>query len=121
MHPLSIVRSINTAEDDHGRGYYMMETGRREEPAMSYPGIGSVAVKFLGTAAEALPGYIHITPGGGSFGKADAAFLGPKYASVTLGDGALPPTAVRPESLTESADRMRNNLRRRLDHRFMER
>src|SRR5206468_4614233 len=32
MHRLAIVRSINTAEDDHGRGHYMMETGRREDP-----------------------------------------------------------------------------------------
>ena len=122
MHRLAIVRSINTAEDDHGKGHYMMETGRREDPQIKYPAIGSVASKFLGDADNVLPGYIHITPGGGgSFGKADAAFLGPKFASVALGDGTLPPTAVRPESLSESADRMRNALRQRLDHRFMAR
>ncbi len=121
MHRLAIVRSINTKEDDHGKGHYMMETGRRQEPGMSYPTIGSVAAKFLASEAESLPGYVHVTPGGSSFGTTDSAFLGPKFASVTLGDGVLPTTAARPESLTESADRMRNEMRRRADHRFQQR
>src|SRR5438093_128377 len=56
MHHLALVRSVNTAEDDHGRGAYIMETGRRPEPATRYPALGSVMAKFLGAAESPLPG-----------------------------------------------------------------
>ncbi|MFW6125075.1 MAG: DUF1501 domain-containing protein, partial [Pirellulales bacterium] len=118
MHRLALVRSVNTAENNHGKGRYIMETGRREEPSVDYPQLGSVAARFLAPQGDPLPGYIHIRPGGGGFGKQESAFLGPKYASVTLGDGKPPANMLRPESLTASADRMRNVLRRRLDERF---
>ncbi|MEO8497562.1 MAG: DUF1501 domain-containing protein, partial [Planctomycetota bacterium] len=36
MH-LSLVRSINTKENDHGKGGYAMFTGRRQTPAADYP------------------------------------------------------------------------------------
>ncbi len=29
-HRLALVRGVNTKEDDHGKGYYLMHTGRRE-------------------------------------------------------------------------------------------
>src|SRR5437868_3524091 len=32
MHHLAVVRSVNTKEDDHGKGHYCMTTGRRQEP-----------------------------------------------------------------------------------------
>ncbi len=119
MHHLALVRSVNTAEDDHGRGAYIMETGRRPEPVMRYPALGSVMAKFLGPADSPLPGYIHVRPGGGGQGRADAAFLGPRYAALTLGDGKPPANVLRPERLSESADRMRQQMRERIDHRFM--
>src|ERR1700731_4442136 len=37
MHRLALVRGVNTADDDHGRGAYIMHTGRRPEPRMEYP------------------------------------------------------------------------------------
>jgi uncharacterized protein (DUF1501 family) len=123
MHRIALVRGINTAEDDHGKGAYIMHTGRRKEPAMEYPHLGSAMAKLLGSDDNPLPGYIHITPraGGGGFGKLDAAFLGPKYASVTLADGKPPTNLLRPDSLSEAADRQRNELRERLNHRFTQR
>src|SRR5688572_32478736 len=33
MHHLCIVRGVNTSEDDHGKGAYMMLHGRRQTPA----------------------------------------------------------------------------------------
>ncbi len=103
---MALVRGINTAEDDHGKGYYIMHTGRRPEPAMTYPHLGSVCAKLLGTAGNPLPGYIHITPrSGGGVAKQDAAFLGPRFAPVALGDGQAPANLRRPDDLTEAADR----------------
>src|SRR5215470_2735378 len=36
-HRLAVIRGLNTAEDDHGKGRYIMVTGRRPEPAQVYP------------------------------------------------------------------------------------
>ena len=65
MHRLALVRGINTAEDDHGKGSQIMHTGRKEEPGIQYPHLGSICSKLLGPDAGPLPGYLHVTPGGG--------------------------------------------------------
>lgn len=117
MHRLALVRGINNAEDDHGKGAYFMHTGRRQEPAMVYPHLGSVMAKLLTPADNPLPGYIHVTPKGEGAGK-DAAFLGPKYNSVMLGDGKPPSNILRPADLTEAADADRNAIRSKIDERF---
>ncbi len=119
MHRMAIVRSLNTAEDDHGKGAYIMQTGRRQTPAERFPHLGSSVAKLLGNEDSPLPGYIHIAPRGESgFNRNDAAFLGPRYASVTLGDGQPPANLLRPATLTELADQERNELRDRLNNRF---
>ena len=121
MHRLAIVRSINNMIDDHGQGAYFMQTGRRPNPAERYPHFGSVAAKLLGNEDSPLPGYIHVSPRGESgFNRNDSAFLGPRYASVTLADGAPPANLLRPPTLTQLADMERNDLRNRLNNRFNE-
>jgi hypothetical protein len=120
MHRLALVRSINTAEDDHGKGHYYMETGRRESPALRYPTLGSAAAYLLSPKENALPGYIHVQPGGSGFGKQDAAFLGPRFASVGLG-GGLPAEIHRPDGQREATDQARHDLRRRVNERFLKR
>src|SRR5438067_279791 len=119
MHRLALVRGINIAEDEHNRAAQIMLTGRRLEPALEYPHLGAVMAKMLAGDATDLPGHISIMPsGGGGFGKQDATFLGPKYASVTLGDGKPPADLFRPAALTEAADHEREALRKKLDERF---
>lgn len=119
MHHLAIIRGVNTAEDEHSRGAYIMQTGRRQNPAERYPHLGAVAAKLLGAPDSPLPGYIHVTPRGSSgFNRGDAAFLGPRYASVTLGDGNPPANLLRPPTLSELADTQRNRLRERANQRF---
>ena len=85
MHHLCLVRGVNTSEDDHGKGTYMMLTGRRQTPASDYPQIGAVAAKTLAPGESSLPGHILITPGGGGGRGNDAAYLGPKFSSIQLG------------------------------------
>jgi uncharacterized protein (DUF1501 family) len=119
MHKLALVRGLNTAEDDHGKGEVIMQTGRRPEPAMTWPHIGSVAAKLLAPENSSLPGYIHITPkGNGTVNQADAAFLGPRFASVSLGDGQAPANLDRPADLDATADRQRQDFRARANERF---
>jgi uncharacterized protein (DUF1501 family) len=122
MHRIALVRGINTAEDDHGKGAYIMHTGRRRDPATEYPHLGSVMAKLLGPKDSPLPGYIHVTPKGeGGVNKQDAAFLGPKYAPVALGDGKPPANLLRPAGLVEAADRQRQSFRDHLNQRFLQR
>jgi uncharacterized protein (DUF1501 family) len=118
MHHLAIVRSVNTNENDHGKGGYMMQTGRRQTPAADYPHLGAVAAKALAPVDSPLPGHIKITPGGGGGRSNDAAYLGPKYGAVVLGNGNPPQNSARPEALTAEADALRNGFRRQLNDRF---
>ncbi|MFM7931717.1 MAG: DUF1501 domain-containing protein, partial [Pirellula sp.] len=63
MHHLCLLRGVNTSEDDHGKGAYMMLTGRRQTPSAEYPQVGSVAAKMLHDDQTGLPGHIIVTPG----------------------------------------------------------
>jgi uncharacterized protein (DUF1501 family) len=120
MHRMAIVRGLNSLENDHGRGAYVMQTGRRQNPAEKYPHLGAAVAKLLSPEDSPLPGYIHVSPrgDGGGFNRGDAAFLGPRYASVTLADGQPPVNLLRPATLTEQADAQRQALRDRANQRF---
>jgi hypothetical protein len=121
MHHLCLVRGVNTSEDDHGKGAYMMMTGRRQTPAGEFPQLGAVVARALTTEDNVLPGHIVITPGGGGGRGSDSAWLGPKYASVQLGNGNPPPNTVRPDSISEQSDALRQDFRRRVSERFLSR
>ena len=100
MHHLCLVRGVNTSEDDHGKGTYMMLTGRRQTPAADYPQIGAVAAKALDAGDSSLPGHISITPGGGGGRGNDAAYLGPQVFQHQLGNGNPPQNTTRPDDIT---------------------
>jgi Protein of unknown function (DUF1501) len=121
MHHLCLVRGVNTSEDDHGKGAYLMMTGRRQTPAADYPVIGAVCARAMAREGDALPGHIVITPGGGGGRGHDSAYLGPKYASIHLGNGKPPQNTTRPGQVTESADAARQDIRRRVNERFLSR
>ena len=118
MHHLAIVRSVNTAEGDHGKGAYMMLTGRRQMPGMSFPEIGAVSAKCLTPDNSALPGHIRITAGGGGGRSNDSAYLGPKYASIALGNGKPPANSSRPEAIKQASDDARQAFRRKANDYF---
>ncbi|HEY0983744.1 MULTISPECIES: DUF1501 domain-containing protein [unclassified Schlesneria] len=120
MHHLAIIRGVDTAEDDHGKGAYMMLTGRRQTPANDFPRIGAVTAKALAPESSGLPGHIQITAGGGGRTN-DSAYLGPKYAGVILGGGQPPLNSSRPDSVDAAADEQRNTLRRAANERFLQR
>jgi arylsulfatase A-like enzyme len=98
-----------------------MLTGRRQTPAADYPQIGAVATKALAPDQSSLPGHIVITPGGSGGRGNDAAYLGPKYSSIYLGNGNPPQNTTRPENLTEVSDLARQNFRRQVNERFLNR
>jgi hypothetical protein len=95
-----------------------MLTGRKQTPGADFPQLGAVAAKALMPPSASLPGHISITPGGGGGRSNDAAYLGPKYASIVLGNGNPPQNVARPDTITLSADESRNAFRRQLNDRF---
>jgi hypothetical protein len=121
MHHLALARGLNTKNDDHGKGTYMMLTGRRQTPATDWPEIGAVVAKSLDADDRSLPGHIKIRPSGSGGRSADSAYLGPKYASIVLGEGKAPENTACPADLTEESSRLREDFRRKLNERFLER
>jgi hypothetical protein len=125
MHHLCLVRGVNTSEDNHAKGTYLMLTGRRQTPAAEYPTIGAVCAKAMDPSGAgsgsgaALPGHIVIAPSGAGGRGNDSAYLGPRYASITLGNGNPPRNTTRPEPITEPMDAARNEFRRRANERFL--
>jgi uncharacterized protein (DUF1501 family) len=121
MHHLAVVRGLNTNENDHGLGRYLMETGRRQMASVDYPHLGAVTAKALSDESSPLPGHIHVSSGGGGSRRNDSAYLGAKYGSIVVGvDGGLRNSA-RPDGLTEDADRQRDMVRHRLNDHFARR
>jgi hypothetical protein len=83
---LAIVRSLSTAEGDHSRGTYLMHTGHRPGGPISFPTLGSLLSKSLGTDDAELPNFVSIAPftafNNAAFGP---GFLGPRHAPLTVG------------------------------------
>jgi len=124
MKRIALVRGLNSQNPDHGIGNTTMLTGRKPDPAITYPHIGAVSARLLGSDENALPGNIHIFPsrsggGGAAFANlAESAFLGPRCASVSVADGKPPTELMRPATLTEEADLQREALRAKLTKDF---
>jgi hypothetical protein len=117
MHHLAVVRSLNTKNQDHGKGQIEMVTGRNRMLGTDYPHLGAVAAKsLLPEGRFPLPGHILIR--GGGPGSGQAAYLGPKYASVAMDDGKPPKYTERPGTLSPEADARRNAFRAAAGDRF---
>lgn len=115
MHHMALVRGLNTAEDDHGKGAHIMLTGHRETPGFEYPHIGPAFASLLSPPGSPLPGYIHVN---GAGNPKEASFLGPRFAPVGLSDGKPPANLALPEGLSAENDRKRREMRSRISKRF---
>jgi hypothetical protein len=96
----------------------MMLTGRRQMPGMTFPEIGAVSAKCLTPDNSPLPGHIRITASGGGGRSNDSAYLGPKYASIALGNGKPPANSSRPETIKQASDDARQAFRRKANDYF---
>ncbi len=116
MDKLSLVRSINTRNGDHGKGRYQMTRGRDQRPGDNEPHLGAVIAKGLEDRDNPLPGHIKVP----SASSGDGAYLGPRYSSVGA-NGKPPANSALPGSLTEKADQQRNAFRKKMNDRFAKR
>ncbi len=115
MHHLATVRGINTRENNHAKGAYIMQTGHRQTPGFEFPYLGSAFSSLLTPADCPLPGYINVGTGGNA---KEASFLGPRYAPLGLAEGKAPPNLEAPKGLASENDRSRREFRKRLGQRF---
>ncbi len=118
MHHLCLVRGINTHNGDHGKGTYMMLTGRHKMPGQTYPELGAVVAKGMDNGGQSLPGHIKISSGGSGGRNNDSAYLGPKYASISLSGGKPPANTERPKGLSEEAVTKADAFRRAANEHF---
>src|SRR5262249_38406047 len=59
---MAIVRSVSSKEGDHGRGTFVMRTGRAPDRVVRFPTLGSVISKELDPGESALPGFVAVNP-----------------------------------------------------------
>jgi hypothetical protein len=117
---LAVVRSMfaEKVPGSHGGAREYVVTGRPPQQG-PYPWMGPVYSKLLADEGD-LPGNIHITPS--RWGpRQDAAFLGPRHASLVLSGGRAPLNLERPGSFDEPSDDKRYRLRQLADARFSQR
>ncbi|MDG2470761.1 MAG: DUF1501 domain-containing protein [Pirellulaceae bacterium] len=119
MHHLCLVRGVNTSENDHGKGSYAMFHGRRQMPGGNFPKLGAVAARALVNDKNPLPGHVLITNNGSGGRNNDSAYLGPRFSSISLGNGKPPANTVRPKHITDQADQDRQNFRRKMNEKFL--
>lgn len=117
---LAVVRSMYAEKvpGSHGGAREYVITGRPPQLG-PYPWMGPVYSKVLDKGGD-LPGNIHIAPQ--RWGpRQDAAFLGPRHASLVLSGGRPPLNVDRPATFSGAADDERYRLRKINDLRFSQR
>ncbi len=116
----AVIRSLNTKIGDHGGGSILMHLGRRDEPNLSYPDMGSVLARELGQADSSVPDYVTFytaTEGrGNAVGR--PGFLGARYAPMFLTGSNKPEDIERIEGLSEIDHKERADLRQLFSDRF---
>ena len=118
MHRLAVIRSVNSGITSHFHGHYALQSGRK---ALGYPVLGSAAARLLEEPEDVLPGYVSLRRDGPKAytDVGDAGFLGPKYKGVKVINYEPPDNLVRPDGLSESAEQLRERVRRSSDRRFL--
>jgi hypothetical protein len=94
MDKLAIIRSIHTEENNHGVGTHYVATGQRPNPAMKFPGIGSIITKELGSR-NSIPPHVMVPsmPKGKDYDEYfKAHFLGAEYDPMIIPDPNPPKT-----------------------------
>ncbi len=118
MHHLALIRSIKTGLDDHGLATNLVRSGRMARSATEFPELGATVAKALEREDFPLPGHIFAAASGNAGRGNNAAYLGPKYANVTVSGDAGVPNSVLPEGISVAVDTQRNTWRRFINTRY---
>jgi len=111
MQDFAILRSMSTAEIEHERACFLLQTSYQQIGGAEYPPLGSVVSAEVGSSDAFLPNYVAIDAGrdGRYIGtyRPGPAYLGPRHAPLIVDDPAkgvenLKP-AVDPRQLADRA------------------
>jgi len=116
---ITVIRSMTHGEAAHERGTHNMMTGWRPSPAITYPSIGSVVSKELGSRKD-LPPYVAVPNPSRSSGSGYLSF---KYSPFGLGSNPESPNfSVRDLTLPNGIDaarwKSRKDMRAAVDSYF---
>jgi hypothetical protein len=120
MDRVALVRSLDTRIADHGQAADLMQFGRRPEPALVFPDVGTVVAKELGQRDSAVPEYVslYLATEGQRWGRPEAGFLGGRYAGMSLERSLVPENIHRADGVSEPEHTEREHLRQYLSERF---
>jgi hypothetical protein len=106
MDKLSIIRSMQTIENNHAQATIETLTGHRPSPATKYPSFGSIISKELGSRNDMPPFVLAPKPRETAFFEYaegfQAAFIGSQYDGMIVPDPSQPNFNVPDLSLPKS-------------------
>ncbi len=118
LHHTAIIRSLNTKIADHGGGYRLMDTGRRDEPGVQFPHLGAIVAQELAQPDSRVPDYVEMYTSTEGRRKGSAGFLSGRFNPMFLTDSMIPANIRRLESISDADHHDRAALRRLLANRF---
>jgi hypothetical protein len=86
MNEVAVLRSLTSAEGNHGRATYLLHTSYPPSGGIVHPGFGAHVSHELGSEDAELPNFVSIS--GPSIGP---SFLGVRHAPFVVSDPARPP------------------------------
>ena len=120
MERISLIRSVNTNQNDHGLSRYQIERGHTQSPTADFPHIGAIVAKGMDDGISPMPGHIHVSTGAGSR-SSNSAYLGPKYGSISVGTNGGLRNSQLPGGMTATVNDQRQAFRRQMNERFIQR
>ena len=120
MGRISLIRSVNTNQNDHGLSRYQIERGHKQSPTADFPHIGAIVAKGMDDGVSPMPGHIHVSTGAGSR-SSNSAYLGPKYGSISVGTNGGLRNSQLPGGMTATVNDQRQAFRRQMNERFIQR
>lgn len=118
LHHTAIIRSLNTKIADHGGGYRLMDTGRRDEPGLQFPHLGAIIAQELAQADNRVPDYVEMYTSTEGRRKGSAGFLSGRFNPMFLTDSMIPTNIRRLESMSDADHHDRAALHQLLSNRF---
>ena len=117
---MAVIRSLNTKNGSHGSASQTMMRGRRDEPNLKYPDLGSVVAKEFGDSKRGVPESVSIYSAteGRNFSKLTPGFLGARYATIKLAEKMGLADVQAPADLKPNDLKARADLRRLMSDRF---
>src|SRR5262249_13825253 len=106
MKEIALLRSLTSAEGNHGRATYLLHTSYPPTGGITHPGFGAQVSHQIGRADSELPNFVSI-----SGVNTGSSFLGVKHAPFVVTDPTKPPDNLELPVSSERLGRRLNLLK----------